>query len=419
MNSATNVTGNRRIIVYVVLNHGANSRVKALGKLSRPGVEVVFVTNRDANVAPIKNVVVKPLRNPLGVLRALGLHRLKNILDSMVYFPTRHRLYVLPVENRLKRLIRGDIAQGKQVVVLTCAPPHALCLVGRKLKAAFPQIRWVIDWQDLWSHDEVYFNAVFPPYRAMARRLENDLMSESDMNVTTNRFASRAIEDLHGVAPRKVTVVNHHFEGDDAAAAAVPYQQTTPKTRRIVFLGGMFKPPKVPGGRFLEALKAIRARGVDVELHLYGLQGLQFEQYRGNAAEYGLIYHGPVPRAQVLDELRKYDYQLLLLEDLPNSKLIMHLKLPEYLRAGRPIVAIVPKDSAVEEIVQRTRTGYVIAADSDWVQGLTALFASDSPQVFSPDEHEIARFEWASVEADWRRALDLPGADVSSAPMVA
>ncbi len=413
MNSATNDAGDRQVIVYVVLNHGANSRVKALGKLSSRGVEVVYVTNRKANIVPVQNLVVEPLPNPLGVLRALGMHRLKNTLDSMVYFPTRHWLYVVPVVNRLKRLIAEDLAQGKQVVVLTCAPPHALCLVGKKLKAKFPQIRWVIDWQDLWSHDDAYFNAVFPLYRSMARRLENDLMFQSDMNITTNRLARRAVEEEHGVPSKKVTVVNHHFDVDDAGSPAIAAQRTTPGTCRIVFMGGMFKPPKVPGGKFLDALKAVRERGLEVELHLYGLQGLEFERYRQNAAEYGLIYHGAVPQAQVLSELRKYDYQLLLLEDLPNSKLIMHLKLPQYLRAGLPIVAIVPKDSAVEEIVQRTGTGHVIPADSDWVHGLIALFGADPP-VGRRNDEEIARFDWRSVEADWRQALNLPAATSAS-----
>jgi glycosyltransferase involved in cell wall biosynthesis len=414
VNSATHGKGDRHTIVYVVLDNGANSRVKALGRLSGAGVEFVYVSSRDVNVAPVPNLVVKPLPNPFGVLRTLGFHRLKRALDAVVYFPTRHRLYVVPVVNRLKSLIAADLARGKHVVVLTCTPPHALCVVGQKLKAKFPQIRWVIDWQDLWSYDAVYFDAVFSPYRARVKRLEHDLVLQSDLNVTTNGFAKRAVVDLHCVEPDKVTVINHHF---DRRAVRTVSGQGPSGARRIVFMGGMFKPPKVPGGKFLEALKAVRSRGVNVELHLYGRQGYEFEKYRENAAEYGLIYHGYVPRAEVPDELLKYDYQLLLLEDLPNSKLIMHLKLPEYLDAGVPIVAIVPTGSAVEEIVQRTGTGHVIAADSDWVQGLGALL--QSPANITRNEAEIARFDWSRVAADWRQALNLPASTPSATPKVA
>jgi glycosyltransferase involved in cell wall biosynthesis len=397
----------RPVIVYVVVDNGANSRVKALGKLGGVGIEVVYVSSRDVKVAPLPNLIVKPWPNPFGVLRSIGLHRVKGLVDSVAYFPTRHRLYVAPVVNKLKRLIGQDLSAGKRVVVLTCAPPHTLCLVGQKLKAEYPEIRWIIDWQDLWSHDEVYFNGVFGPYRSRVRNLEHELVLQSDMNVTTNGFAKRAIEDLHGIAPSRVTVINHHFDAladPGFSYAAKPASNRAPV--RIVFMGGMFKPPKVPGGKFLEALRKARENGVDVELHLYGRQSYSFEPFRTREAEFGFTYHGAIPGSQVLTELRKYDYQLLLLEDLPNSKLIMHLKLPEYLRAGVPIVAIVPTNSAVQDIVERTKTGHVIAADSDWAQGLAAL-VRDSV-VLDRNEGEIARFDWRNVQADWRYALDLP-----------
>jgi glycosyltransferase involved in cell wall biosynthesis len=171
-------------------------------------------------------------------------------------------------------------------------------------------------------------------------------------------------------------------------------------------MGGMFKGAKVPGGKFLTALAEARARGAPIELHLYGRQSAEFEQYRETAAAYGLTYHGVVPRDQVPRELRRYDYQLLLLDDLPNSKLIMHLKLPEYLAAGVPILAVVPEGSAVEDILRSTGTGIVVPADGDWAEGLVKLASSRESRV-TPNQQEIARYSWDSVKHDWRRALAL------------
>ena len=87
----------------------------------------------------------------------------------------------------------------------------------------------------------------------------------------------------------------------------------------------------------------------------------------------------------------------------------MHLKLPEYLKVGLPIVAIVPKGSAVEDIVQRTGTGCVIAADSDWADALSALLDGDAYRHLTRNTAEIARFDWANIAGSWRQALDLPG----------
>ena len=413
MNSPANDISDRAV-VYVVADNGVNGRIRALGKLRCANLEIVYVTRVNVNVAPLQNLVIEPYLNPFGILRWLRMHRLKDAIDSMFYFPTRNRLYVAPVVSSLKKLIANDLKQQRRVVVLTCAPPHALCLVGKKLKKDFPQIRWVIDWQDLWSYDESYFNQVFRLYRGRARRLEKALMFECDMNVTTNRFAKEAIEALCHVDPHKVSVINHHFDAVEHCPVAElrePLQAL--QTRRIVFMGGMFKPPKVSGGKFLEALKTARAAGINVELHLYGSQGYEFERFRGREREYGFAFHGSIPHAQVHGELQKYDYQLLLLENLPNSKLIMHLKLPEYLRAEVPIIAIVPRGSAVEDIVQRTGTGHVIASDSDWAQGLGALLGAPSVPMIVRDEEEIALFEWRNVERHWRRALDLPQVQLS------
>ena len=57
------------------------------------------------------------------------------------------------------------------------------------------------------------------------KRLEHDLVLQSDLNVTTNRFAKRAIQDLHGVEPNNVMVINHHFDG------MVPMRRQIPACR--------------------------------------------------------------------------------------------------------------------------------------------------------------------------------------------
>ena len=87
----------------------------------------------------------------------------------------------------------------------------------------------------------------------------------------------------------------------------------------------------------------------------------------------------------------------------------MHQKIPEYLLAGPPIIAIVPRNSAVAEIIECTGTGYVIAADSDWAQGIRDIFERDSATTRPRRrEAEIQRFSWQFVRRQWLEALDLP-----------
>jgi len=60
---------------------------------------------------------------------------------------------------------------------------------------------------------------------------------------------------------------------------------------------------------------------------------------------------------------------MLALSDSPNCNVILHSKLPHYLSLERPILALVPENSAVAEIVTETGTGYVIPAQAIGVLG--------------------------------------------------
>ncbi len=221
----------------------------------------------------------------------------------------------------------------------------------------------------------------------------------------------RAFEPLSSaLSPERVVAINHHFESKrcDVNPEPEPMRPASVDAPRIVYMGGMFKPPKVPGGKFLEALKGVRAVGrVKPELNLYGRQGVEFNSYNDRFGEYGAVWRGVIQHRYVIDELRRYDYQLLLLDDLPNSRLIMHQKLPEYLVAGPPILAIVPRDSAVADIVERTGTGYVIPTDSDWVAGIREVLECRAVKRPVRNEAEIQRFAWPTVRAQWAEVLGL------------
>jgi glycosyltransferase involved in cell wall biosynthesis len=382
------------------------ARVLTLGERTGP---ITLVAGPSAQSAG-ECIRVRPIPNPTGILRVLGLSGAQRAIDSVLLFPSRQILWVKPAQRVLKRRIAHDLAHGRRVCVLTCAPPHDACLVGLRMKELFPEIRWCIDWQDLWSYDENYFGRIPAFYRERALRLERKLFAASDMNVTTNAYAKRVLEDHFGVPASKVVAIHHPFHPEDLPpTAAQPARPGAGGTVSIGFLGALFKPPRVPGHRVVEAVRQARQAGLDVELHLYGDRSQSARDLLAEMPDGGLVLHERTSHREALRRIGAHDFLLLALADLANCRAVMSIKLPHYLLVGRPIIAIVPEPSAVAEIVRETGAGYVVRADEDWGEGLLralkAALAGDGPLV--RNEEAISRYSWDRVSRQW---IDLLGA---------
>ncbi len=399
-----------RKIVYIVTAHGRaslNERVRKLLLLRGYFARLVLVCAGERTRMADELWEIKHTTNPTGILRKLGLGRLKGAIDRWLYFPSPQVLFVRAVYGRLKSSIASDLEQGCQVTLVTCVPHHALCLLGLKLKQEYSNLRWIMDWQDLWSYDTYYLHRVPLFYRNRLRRLEKRAFATCDMNVTTNPFAKRVLEQQYQVSAKCVRSIYHPFSDDDITDSdqkVKPYTREPGQPVRIVFLGNLFKPPKVPGDKVLEAINCIRERGIDVELHLFGNPP---RDCIDKLVSSGVVLRGYLDNTEIISNIRQCDFLLLVLADLPNCRTIMHAKLPQYLLAGRPIIAIAPEFSAVAEIVKETRSGYVIPAGEEWGQGVYDVLQSylGGASVLSRDEVAIQQFNWANVSKQWLEIL--------------
>ena len=394
-----------RKIVYVVSSstaYGINERVKNLLLLREQFEKMVLICSGD-NVFTDEAWEVKHSTNPTGVLRKLGFLSLKKLVDRWLYFPSTHILFVNAVYKRLRKQIRADVQGGIDVCLITCLPSHDLCLLGMKLKDKYPAMRWICDWQDLWSYDTYYLHRVPRLYQNRVRQIEKQALTTCDMNVTTNPFAKQVLEQSYQVSAERVRSIYHPFNDEDIADSGqegTPYTREPGKPVRIVFLGNLFKPPKVPGDKVVEAIHYLRGRGIDVELHLFGKPPVGGSD---KLAGSGVVLRGYLGSAEINSNIQQCDFLLLVLADLPNCRTIMHAKLPQYLLAKRPIIAIVPEVSAVAEIVKETRSGYVIPAGKNWGAALYRLFSdqlADTPPL-ERNQEAIERFSWHNLAKQW------------------
>lgn len=407
-------------VVYVVANLARNDRIYKILSLKNLFHKMVLVSAGSAQVND-GDMVIKPFPNPLGILRLMKLHKLKNTLDKYLFFPSRQILYVKAAQEKLKDVILNDLKSGKTVCLLTSIPEHDLAIIGLFVKRHVPSVYWIVDWQDLWSYDENYFYRVPKLYRKRLLKLERQVLENSDLNVTTNLNAKAVLERRYEVPSSRVLSIPHHFyRGDlpDSSVAADPPPIAEKNGAiRIGFLGTLFKPPRVPGSRVVEAIRNLRISGMNVELHVYG--GVPSPDEISLWQNDSLFFHGKTSHAESLRRILNCHFLLLLLADLPNCRAVMSIKLPHYLALRRPILAIVPDQSAVADIVRRTGSGHVIPAENDWGEGLRKVLQDHLNGSAPPERNEsaIEAYSWENISKQWveviRVALPSPSSAVT------
>ena len=396
------------IVVYVVTSSKDHPNTRVKGVLSLNGLlgEVIHVKKTGAPTQG-RSIVVGAYPNPLGFLRLMGLNKIKSTFERYIYFPSPTILYVWRAIKILKKKIKYDLSKEKRICLLTCVPPHDIALVGLHLKSVFPEINWVVDWQDFWSYDEYYFDRTPSIYKKRLLDLEKRIFLNCDTNVTTNLKAKALVENYYNIPPHRVISINHQFNRHEfnEITATVKPSSIFKKDRQINigFLGNLFKLPKMPGPRVVEAFNSIQESGLNVKLHIFGDTSDLARQAAAQSRNGSIILYPPVSHKESMNNIAGCDFLLLAMSELLNCQVVMNIKLPHYLMLGKTILALVPEKSAVADIVRETGSGYVIASTSCWRDELKRILQDYLSGRKPPErnEKEIEKYSWENISKEW------------------
>lgn len=394
-------------IVYVVSykKRYLNTRVEGILSLRNHFGKVIHVTCDGKYKLP-QNISTGAYLNPFGLLRLIGLKKTKSFIERYIYFPSTTILYSWKALKLLKNMIAQDFRTKKKVCLLTCVPPHDIAIMGLNLKSLFPNMLWIVDWQDLWSYDDYYKNRVPQIYRKRLYNIEKKILFNCNINVTTNKKAKSILEDHYKIPSRRIISINHHFNPDDINCQYISEKPSKNKNRNpninVGFLGNLFKPPKVPGKEIAETFNNMITSGMNVKLHIFGDQST-YAKKTASRFKNSIILHPKVSHKESLNNISKCDLFLLALSNLPNCQIIMHSKLPHYLMLGKPILAIVPENSAVADIIKETKSGYVIPSSSCWTLELTKILRNylNGVNIHTRNEDAINKYSWDHLSAEW------------------
>lgn len=347
----------------------------------------------------------RPRSGAAGPARA-SLHRqfiarARNFALDWLLVPDRDVLwlpYALPLALRL-------LARERYHAIYSTGPPFSAHLLALALLRRHP-LPWVADCADPWSQHPYLANG-HPLRRALEARWERLVFARADRVISPTATQTTEFAARYRLDPTKFVTIPNGYDEDEFAGLKAP----EPATRRPFTLlhSGSFFGIRSPGP-LLEALARL-APDIrrDVRLVLAGyvdranqalIDALVARHALGDAVQQRPF----VPRRESLAMMLRADALVLVTDPGDGGRALVPQKSYEYLRAGRPILALTPPGETAR-LLQRAGGCTVVGVDDvpAIAQALADLYArrDQRPQ---HDAHFVRSFEFARLT---RRLADL------------
>ena len=248
-------------------------------------------------------------------------------------------------------------------VVYTTSGPASAHLIGFYLKQKYG-IPWVADYRDPWT-----FNAYGIPYdssdtgQRLLYELESVLLHYADLNLTIVTDLVQEYERNFGLPAGKMVSITNGYDEANFAGLNVPAQTD----RFTINYSGLL----YSGHRSIEPiLRAIQQlcdeKMLDRSDIRFRVVGNAVPENMAAAQKHGLVDNlvqtGYLSHRAALQSNLDSNLLLLLIGEGKKLKSFYSAKIFEYLRSGRPILAIAPKDGVVDRLLQESGHGRAFSA---------------------------------------------------------
>jgi len=246
--------------------------------------------------------------------------------------------------------------------VLTTSPPHSTQLIGLKLKKMFPELKWIADLRDPWT-DIYYYKNFYGtwPAKRYDRKLEENVLHKADKIITVGESLADLFSDKLHHKTKDISVITNGYDEDDFRNMQA---NVVPGKTMITYVGSITD--QYPLREFIDVINDLSISGRHNELSM---------RIAGHVSHNmkTLINDYPVSRfiniipytnhRQSIKYMLESNMLLLLIPDHPLNKLIITGKIFEYLRTGKPILAIGPPEGDAAKIIREMKAGATFEKD--------------------------------------------------------
>lgn len=373
-------------------------------EFTRMGFDVHVVTNgvsesphgREDSSLPITGTVHRvdaPFEVPLkgrGFLRRIVNAVLRRLLApvGMEYFWAR-------AATRKALAVARKLPPG---LVIATSPPHAALIAGARVAR---RLRWplILDYRDPWSAYD------WPQWHRgwlsqwLAARIEGRLVRRSAARVlNTPSMGEWFAESFPRADATANFVIPNGFD-------AVPVSGTPSATGalEIVHAGEIYGSRSlVP---LLRAIEQLSRRRDERPIHLttYGALPAAERQRIDEAGLAAFIEERPrIPFSSLFAELSRAHVLLAVVSD--HMTYSVPYKIYDYMAAGRPILALAPREAALHDLLADSGAGRCVEpTEIDSIeQALEKILFSDGPMVRT----RVDRFRWSELAKDYLQVID-------------
>lgn len=315
---------------------------------------------------------------------------LREFVLAWVLVPDPDVLWVPFAIRAGRRLLR----ENPDAHLMTAGPPHSSHLVGLALSGR-TNGRWLVDTQDPWADHPFPVNPS-PFRRRIERVLEAMVLSRADHVASATDSQTVALRTAYPLRIDRFVTLPNGF--DESAFAGV--EASVPPRKRILHVGSFYG-PRSPA-TFLEALRRVvvqrPALSHQLEVFLTGYVDPNNERSLVDALAdpllRGIVRYEPfVPRLKAIALMLGAGALLLVTDPLGGGRDLIPLKTYEYLRAGRPILALVPEGETAKLL--RRAGGARIAHPRDASEIARAIADVIEGAVDPPDPEVVASLDYS------------------------
>lgn len=301
-----------------------------------------------------------------------------------LFIPDARKFWVKPSVKYLEKYLSAEEID----TVITTGPPHSVHLIGLELKK-IRDILWIADFRDPWTsigyHKKLKLTK---SSRQKHKQLEKEVLQNADTVLATSPSTKKEFEQL---TQKPVVLITNGFDRE------ISKEKQPDEKFTISHIGSLLseRNPLVLWKVLSEISSENPDFANDFRLQLAGTVSDEvLKSIAGFGLEKYLHYAGYVSHNEALQIQQKSQVLLLIEINSEETRAIIPGKLFEYMAANRPILAIAPKGSDIQPLIEETKTGVFLdyAMETELKETILAFYKKYQSKDLRPEATGITQY---------------------------